>query len=268
MQAVLILFVVAVIGYVVSRLWRRADRLPPTTDRGARATDTSFEAGAPSEDDAYEGGFLDNAADPVAVDARVQIVYRDAAGTTSRRVIRVCDFDRANANGYLNAFCEMRGAHRTFRLDRVQRAVDVSTGEVLASLHQHLLDLYNASPMRSLERFADAHGLQLDVLMYVARADGAFRKAEKEIVLRFARERISDARLTDDEILKLLTDFGSSSLTAFRRDVGKLTGLPETERQLMHALAAEMVATQKTVHPAEQDALLYLANRLGVAATA
>jgi hypothetical protein len=248
--------------------WHPSNDVAVTGAAASRATDGPDGVSSLAFVDAYEGGFIENAAEPVPVSAYVEITYRDASGNVSRRRIRTREFDRANANGYLSAFCELRGAPRTFRMDRVLRAVDAETGEVIASLHEDLRVRYEASPERAVDRALDESDLELSVLMFIARADGAFRKAEKDLVLDFLRSRTGDERVEDAVLEKQLANYGKGSVHTFKRDVGKLKALPEDRREALHGLAARLIATQKTVHPAEQEAVSYLAKRLEVPAAA
>jgi tellurite resistance protein len=254
-----------VVVVVVALIWRARQSRTESGTAAAQPTYVAPSASA-SFDDAYEGSFIENAADPVPVDAYVEITYRDAKGNQSRRRIRTREFDRANTNGYLTAHCEMRGAFRTFRMDRVTRAVDADTGEVLPSLHAFLSAKYDASPERAMERTLSDADLELNVLMYIARADGSFRKAEKELILEFLRARMSDERVDDQALAKQLAVYGTGSVHVFKREVGKLAALPAAQREALHTLATRLIETQKTVHPAEQEALAYLAKRLGVRA--
>ncbi len=259
------LLVIVTIAVLAWRAWQRKNE-PAAAPSVAR--DNSQSDSPTTSDDAYEGSFIENAADPVPVAAYIEITYRDASGTVTCRRIRTREFDRANANGYLTAHCEMRGAYRTFRMDRVQRAIDAETGEVLSSLHTFLSAKYDASPERAMERTLSDADLELNVLMYIARADGSFRKAEKDLILQFLRARMNDERVDEATLTKQLAVYGTGSVHVFKREVGKLAALPAERREALHTLASRLIATQKTVHPAEQEALAYLAKRLGAGAEA
>ncbi len=52
---------------------------------------------------------------------RMEMLYATGGFDTKTRVIRPISVHDLNAVVYLNAFCELVGAERTFRLDRIQR---------------------------------------------------------------------------------------------------------------------------------------------------
>ena len=60
--------------------------------------------------------------------AKVFITYRDEAGRVTKRNIEPI---KADSKGGVRAHCFMRDDLRTFRVDRIQEVVDVSTGECL-----------------------------------------------------------------------------------------------------------------------------------------
>jgi hypothetical protein len=62
--------------------------------------------------------------------AALLIRYAGSQGVTERRIrspIRVTDWQ-------INAFCELRGAERTFDISSIEHAVDLTTGEVVSDL--------------------------------------------------------------------------------------------------------------------------------------
>ncbi|WP_146131916.1 WYL domain-containing protein [Chromobacterium amazonense] len=63
----------------------------------------------------------------VKLKAKLLLVYRDADGNESNREVEVFGYDPDSDT--LEAFCLLRKANRSFRLDRIVRAVDRETGE-------------------------------------------------------------------------------------------------------------------------------------------
>lgn len=58
-----------------------------------------------------------------------RITYTDADGNTTQRNISL--YKTGHTNAKCEAWCETRQERRTFLFDRVQHAIDLSTGEVL-----------------------------------------------------------------------------------------------------------------------------------------
>ena len=84
---------------------------------------------------------------------RIELRYRDAGGTDTRRVIqpRSVEGSREGDDVYpqaVIAFCEMRKEGRTFRLERILVAADAETGEVIPDLAVHLAR-WRVEPARS-----------------------------------------------------------------------------------------------------------------------
>lgn len=76
--------------------------------------------------------------------ARIGITYRDGFGSVSERCIvpRSLDF-RIGRNRRIfvitvDAFCELRHDHRTFKYNRILNAYNADTGEVISNLGQFL----------------------------------------------------------------------------------------------------------------------------------
>lgn len=58
---------------------------------------------------------------------RVLIVYTDRDGAITERIVNNAILKRGKVHGQ----CELRNQYRTFTLDRVTKAVDMETGEIL-----------------------------------------------------------------------------------------------------------------------------------------
>src|SRR5262245_19764427 len=55
---------------------------------------------------------------------RLAIIYEDAKGDETRRFITVQKAIRGNGVWFLQAYCELRHALRTFRFDRIREIID------------------------------------------------------------------------------------------------------------------------------------------------
>lgn len=65
----------------------------------------------------------------IRISAYLEIDYTDAEGSSTRRQVAGQFYDPHG--GYLIGRCSLRADVRTFRLDRIQSATDLETGEVL-----------------------------------------------------------------------------------------------------------------------------------------
>ena len=73
----------------------------------------------------------------IPVFEKLMIKYSDSNGLITQREIRTIAYD-ADA-GHIRAKCMLRKSERTFRIDRIIEAIDMSTGEVITTrLRSHL----------------------------------------------------------------------------------------------------------------------------------
>jgi len=124
-------------------IFRRMRSGPAVRRSGASANFTDewvADAGNAQNDDGAEfalADLCDAYESPVRVEqARVFIQYRDEIGTASERVIDIIGFVPNDEATYrpiqrIAAWCELRRAYRTFRVDRIGAAADPDTGEVI-----------------------------------------------------------------------------------------------------------------------------------------
>lgn len=215
--------------------------------------------------DAWEGWFIGEAADPKPSKARLQISYVDSDGKSTERIIDVIEFDNSLANsetGLIMAHCEMRNARRTFRYDRIERAVDMETGEVIKNVQEYLHKSWSESPAHSVEQFEEKLQGPLEVLLFIARADGRLVAKERAAIIEFCRAHLPDRRITDEELTKSIKGVRALTLQSFKISVGRLMSQrPELVDDLIKT-AEMIVAAEKSVHPAEVEALEYLKRRL------
>jgi NTP pyrophosphatase (non-canonical NTP hydrolase) len=213
-----------------------------------------------NERDSWEGGFWD-ASDPRDIDVEIELTYTDAEGSTTTRAVRTRSFDNKLYGGTLIGHCHLRNATRTFRFDRVRRAVHIATGEVIGDLRAHLNQLYANSPQRARDTLQEEYEDVLRVLLFVAKANGQFREAEKQVVRAHLRELARDPRMTDEMADRIFQELSVPSPQAFKLAVGRIVAQHLVDPARLHEVCQQIVATQKIVSPGEQEALAYIAKR-------
>ncbi len=121
----------------------------------------------------------------------MEIVYRDSRGQVSQRQIVCYRLEAYSGGTQLIARCAMRGAQRTFRIDRIEQAVLSGTGELFEP-GTALLDVYTVDrestgryrfglPPKKFALFNAA----LNVLVFIARCDGQWHPLEVEAIESF-----------------------------------------------------------------------------------
>jgi tellurite resistance protein len=217
--------------------------------------------------DEWEGSFWE-VAQPLPAKARLRLNYTDGAGRKTERTVDVRQFGAVGPNTLLIGHCNMRNATRTFRSDRIESCVDEETGEVISDVRTYLQTKYDQSPDRTKDQLLEGEYDTLRVLLYVGKADGQLRAAEKAVIRDTCVAITNDSRLTVDNIDELLASMDVPTLQAFKLAVGRLAKRDQAAQALVMTAAEKIVATQKTVHQAEQEALDYMKKRFSNGANA
>lgn len=227
----------------------------------------SYDEGTPGrqptesiDKDEWEGSFWE-VAQPLPAKAKLRLKYADGAGRKTERTVDVRQFGAVGPNTLLIGHCGMRNATRTFRSDRIESCIDEETGEVISDVRAHLQAKYDQSPDRTKDLLIEGEYDTLRVLLYVGKADGQLRAAEKSVILDTCVAITNDSRLTDSAIDDLLASMDVPTLQAFKLAVGRLAKRDQAAQTVVMSAAERMVATQKTVHQAEQEALDYMKKR-------
>lgn len=220
--------------------------------------------GRPSSDeidhDAWEGSFWE-VSQPLPARATLRISYVDGAGSSTERTVDVRQFGAFGDATLVIGHCHMRNATRTFRSDRITSCIDEETGELVADVRSYLQAKYDASPDRTKDELLVDEYDTLRVLLYVGKADGQLRSAEKAVIRETCVALTGDSRLTDKSIDELFACMDVPTLQAFKLAVGRLSKRDSAAQAVVLAAAERMVATQKTVHASEQVALDYMKRR-------
>lgn len=209
----------------------------------------------------YEHGF------GKVLERRLSIRYLDAEGRTSDREIRTERFFvEPWGDGKIGAYCLMRQGPRTFEISRIRQAVDTQRQRAIPDLAAWLLHEYSSTHEGRAEAFIEAYAPALGVLFAVAKADGAVRTAEWDIVARFVGANCAGDARVQQLVMEELRDWVTPSAVAFGRDLRSLDGLADDLRDELWQAAQEMVASDKTVREAETRALERMRKALGLRA--
>lgn len=198
---------------------------------------------------------------PRPIKAQIKIRYTDSNGKMTERVVDVRECDTWASDGYLNGFCHTRGAIRTFRLDRIESAIDVETGELIHNLNDYADKKYEESPVAAVDKLFETHSDALRVLFYIAKADGRFTAKEKDIYLDYCRNVHPDDRLNTQIIDSALKWVDIPSAHSYKVICGKLAKLDDPTKAAILEAADAMVSTQKTISPEEELAIDYMKKR-------
>jgi predicted DNA-binding transcriptional regulator YafY len=190
------------------------------------------------------------------------IDFKDRAGKKTHREITTRSYQYSATDGLLDAYCHLRKAHRPFLFSRIERVVDPKSGRAIEDLRAWLDSEYSRTPGAEIDRLLNEHWAALRCLHHVAKADGAFRSKEKEVVRLFLSRHAPQAESeTIDQIISEMSHWYPMSAIAFGKEIRKLMGKPEAYRRDVVATAEALVQTDKTIYTAETNALKRLKER-------
>ncbi len=196
----------------------------------------------------------------VPVKADLQLTYKDSKGKTTDRLVSLSGYD---GSAYIKGFCNQRNSNRAFRIDRILKAIDMETGEIIDNVPDHLLDKYRQSPEYAISKVFKKHLDIIKVLYYVGKADGQLRAAERKIIYQHIRSLAKNKELTDTDIGKLLKKLKVPNFQGFKISFERICKNKQPKQTLqLYYTAKKVVATQKTRHENEAEALEYMKKKM------
>jgi hypothetical protein len=170
----------------------------------------------PGEDDAETSApemFVDADGTVPIDDVFVAIEYRDSRGVLSRRRITMIKLTPGTEAPHLSAICHERRAFRQFRLDRIQRFIDLN-GEVIDprdfwnSIGINVAAISGGGDHSTGQKLRDQFRPALSVLVTLSKCDGFMHPDEIVSILTYVsdealeiREPCNDAALAELEML-------------------------------------------------------------------
>lgn len=230
---------------------------------GAQAAATRFlevggRASTAHAEDSLEMPDADEAADTAPI--VFHLVYEDAAGNLSQRIVTVRKVEASRAGHTLLCFCHLRRRARRFALDRVLEVFDVSTGEVHADpkaffLCHPLLAVAESHEDRAFRLCTD----DLTILTIVGAADGRFDPDEQDQLLVHVFDRYEDGAL-DEGLLRRRLSLLAPDHASFFQSLSRIR--PEDGRLLRRSLR-RVVDADGQLDPAEFAFVNTIEARLG-----
>lgn len=198
--------------------------------------------------------------EPADTITTLHIRYERSSGEVTERDVSVTDFDPFTISGH----CHLRERYRSFRIFDIRECYDTATGEVVAKdqLSEYLYELYKKTSRYTLERLMTTDFPVLDILVFIAKADGQIRAAERKVIATACKVFTHDLRITESQANDAINRTAALSLHSFKVAVGRINKLGDAavKRKLL-AASRTIIGTQKNVTPGEQEALDYMATR-------
>jgi hypothetical protein len=198
--------------------------------------------------------------DPADIIATLHIRYQRGPDETTERDVSVTNFDPFTISGH----CHLRDQYRSFRIFDIRECYDSATGEVVEkeNLPTYLYALYQQTSRYTLERLMTPEFPVLDILVFIAKADGQMRAAERKVMAAACKVFTHDLRITESQASDAINRTATLSLHSFKIAVGRINKLSdESVKRKLLAASRTIIGTQKNVTPGEQEALDYMAKR-------
>lgn len=192
--------------------------------------------------------------DSIKLNTLAFIAYIDASGQRSERRITLKSIHQTYEDDYIiTAFCHEREAQRSFKLSRIEKLVDMETGEIFPEPSKYFIDRFNNSPLGLLTKCYQDLESEILILTYIARADGYLRKKEREIISDFIQLKSNvalDTILLDNEIRRTYCE--SSDL---RKSLKLISKQSDSDRNQLYNCAKQIIETDKKTDPMEMGVL-------------
>lgn len=212
--------------------------------------------------DAYDYAYV--AGEDRKLILELEIDYIDAKGTETTRQIKLkrFRFSQDKKEGLLSGYCYLRGGARDFYVSRIQRCVNVETGEIIVEIIKYLEEQFEISSAGQLERMWNDFTDEMNVLVYVGKLDGMLRKKEKEVIASYSLTRNQSYRLSIEEIIDYMNNITSISKTQFARALGRLSKKMEQDRKDLIDYAERILNIKKSKKTEEEEVISYMVKRL------
>ncbi|MEB3327036.1 MAG: hypothetical protein VKI39_04930 [Synechococcus sp.] len=121
----------------------------------------------------------------------LEILYRDGEGrASSRRItVKAVQLDAAGNPALFSAHCSLSGSFQDFATERIERCLDLVSGEQVADPAALARSRYAQSRAGRLDALRSLLGAELTVLLSMGQADGLFQQREKELIATYLCSR-------------------------------------------------------------------------------
>lgn len=184
------------------------------------------------------------------------ITYTNRNGITTNRNISVSRVYENNGKFVVDAYCHLHASRRSFFYYRINRAVDLDTGQFVNCLAQSAMINFNDIGIQEIWNTIDNEMMGLYLLGFICCTDRRMLKRERAIIADYLKCRRPDIVLADEQLERLLKRLGMPDPRQFKRIVSDMKAAGDISRlRDITDCAKRIVASQKTVDPLEKAAI-------------
>ncbi len=187
------------------------------------------------------------------------LVYRDSNARISNRKINLNSF----TGYYLDGFCHLRNAERSFCIDRVISIADGKTGEIINDPCEYLKGIYEKSEIYVLDTIYNKYFEVLRIIIHTIRIDGNKSQIEKKklhnLIMSLNDLNIQlDDKSIDDFVNDEMWEF--KSMHAFRLGVGRAIKMENLPFNFINKIEV-ILETGKKINSSTFNTLEYIKKR-------
>lgn len=196
------------------------------------------------------------------VSAHLHVKYMKNRGQIVERDFDLQSFRRGPEGYQLHGFCRLRGRPRTLVSMGFVECFDRDTGEVIPDIKAYIEKIYGATPTGQFDAIFDTHGLEVNILHYLAKADGAMRSGERCIIAAYIAEKLGDNAPSLGVIESELKKMYALSVSQFRAATKELAGKKAESLDELIGMWENQISKKKIAHTEETRALNYMKRAL------
>lgn len=232
--------------------------------------DTQHAPNAVSDRDSWEGVFWRDY-ETKHLKVRARLNYTDMNQNTTERDFDIEHYffaDEEN-NFFIQGYCHLRKANRTFRVNRINSLVDLENGEIFEgdAVKIFLDKAYVGSPHYEWSEMLKKYSNEKDVLIYLSKLDGRFTKKEKELLFDFMYK--SDLPKSDRRELYfffedyLKNELPEPSQRTANNAVKNVNNKGEEASRALVSVIRELAALSKKMNPVAKAGADMMLKKLG-----
>lgn len=194
--------------------------------------------------------------------AHLHVKYMKNSGDIVERNFDLQSFRRGPEGYQLHGFCRLRGRARTLVSMGFVECFDRDTGEVIPDIKAYVEKIYGATPIGQFDAIFETHGLEVNILLYLAKADGAMRAGERSLIADYIAAKLGENAPSIGTIESELKNMDPLPVSKFRVAAKELAGQRAESLNELIGMWDAQIAKKKNVHTDEVRALNYMKRAL------
>lgn len=186
------------------------------------------------------------------VSASLRLFYDNGSGSLIEEVVEVKQIDHYLEKSVFSGYVEGAEKPTTFFYDLIRRCIDLDTGETVDNVQQYLNDKYENSVEKTCDLLLYKYVDVLQILWFIGQKNGLLEEPAVVRIHNYACTLTDDSRLTQQQVLSLMTKIAPVSLSEFTDSLEGLKELPDFNFRELVRCCEELSELHKK-QPKEHD---------------